>query len=370
MLHNIIFIDDELEILNSYSDIFKSQDPEVLKKLESITGQKIENENSDINAITSNSGQDGISLVKKYKKDQNPIKIAFIDMRMPNGLNGLETAKEIHQVDPRIEIVFVTAYSDVNLKEINNTLKRTNKVLFLKKPFQEDVITQTARNLISKYDATVVKDNFISSISHEIKTPISAILGFSSILKDLAENEEEKEMANVIYDSSQILHNLIENMMQISILDRVDTNDIEMIELSSLTNKIIKIIDHKIKEKDLNLTLEIEPLEIKTDANKLTQVILNLLDNAVKFTEKGDITITISKDCYNHYIEIKDTGIGISEDNLVNIFNKFHRIENSHHNKEGLGLGLFICKKILNQLNHKIEVSSKENQGSSFRIIF
>lgn len=369
-MHNIIFIDDELEILNSYRDIFKSQDPDVLKKLEAITGQAIENENSDINAITSSSGQDGISLVKKYKNDQDPIKVAFIDMRMPNGINGLETAKEIHQVDSRVEIVFVTAYSDVNLKEINTTLKRTNKVLFLKKPFQEEVIQQTARNLISKYEATVAKDNFISSMSHEIKTPISAILGFSSILKDMVNDKDEKEMANLIYDSSNILNNLIENLMQISLLDRVDTNNIEMVDVGVVVNKVLNIVRPKIKEKNLKLAVEIDSLELKTDENKLIQVLLNLIDNAIKFTNAGHIEVIIGKDCYNNFLEIKDTGIGMSPDEIENIFNKFHRIEDTHHNKEGLGLGLYICKKVLNQLNHKIEVESEEGVGSSFKIIF
>jgi len=369
MNKNIIFIDDELEILNSYNEMFKSIDVKTRDEIEKLTGQKIDIEFDDVKVFTSNSGKEGVDIVRRQKEKRDPIRIAFVDMRMPNGINGLETAVKLHEIDSNIEIVFVTAYSDINLKEINNTIRRDGKILYLKKPFSEDEIKQIVKNLCAKCEATGIKDNFISHVTHELRTPLSSMIGMLSLLKDEDDlSEDQKELVDYSLKSSNLLNGLINNLIEISNIERTDNNNIEMVNLGDLLDHMEKIFIEQINDKNLYLEVKDTDYIFKTDRNKISQVIINIISNAIKFTDEGGIVLSKGSDCYGNYLEIKDTGVGMSKDNLDNIFKKFFRIENVHHETEGLGLGLFICKKILTSLNHQIEVDSKVGEGSTFRI--
>lgn len=178
MKNKILLIDDEKEILNVYERIFEPEEKLSSESLEFLDfedqfGEELMSSAKEFEVIKCTSGMEGVEQAKL-----NPdIKVAFIDMRMPPGINGAETAKLIREINPKIEIVIVTAYSDINLSEIVEIVGKPDKLLYLRKPFASEEIEQLALNLVTKYDSSRVKERLVANISHEMKTPLSVISG-------------------------------------------------------------------------------------------------------------------------------------------------------------------------------------------------
>jgi len=216
--------------------------------------------------------------------------------------------------------------------------------------------------------------SFLASMSHELKTPLTSIIGFTkTILKRRAGeiNEEQESQLNIILNSANYLHELINRVF-----------DITKIEANKLTirkdkfNLVEELINLKetfsvaAKEKGLNLFVETpENLIIYNDKERINQILINLIGNAVKFTDKGQIFIKIKRKRENAVISVKDTGPGIKGEDLKKLFKPFSRIIESGNIKEGSGLGLHLSKKLANLLGGDILVKSKYGKGSTFKLV-
>ncbi|NHN25531.1 transporter substrate-binding domain-containing protein [Flavobacterium jejuense] len=220
-----------------------------------------------------------------------------------------------------------------------------------------------------------LKTNFIQNISHEIRTPMNGIIGFSELLiKEDVTLEEQKQFAKIIVKNSKELIVIIDNILEIA---KLQTEKIiikpETIDLDVLFESIDKKYHQKAKEKNINLVVE-SKLSTKTDLvlidkPKLFKILLNLIDNAIKFTNIGSIIIEYTIVDKEIIISIKDTGIGIKKVDQETIFNIFTQSEKEiSKNYGGLGLGLSIAKKNADLLGGKIEVETSENQGSTFTL--
>lgn len=233
-----------------------------------------------------------------------------------------------------------------------------------------------ARNLAE--ESNKAKSMFLANISHEIRSPLNAIIGLSNILyrKSSSENlsEEFIEQLRYIYFNGEYLSELINNILDYS---RIEADKmhiyLEEIDIRSFINLIVKIHSSSATEKDVNLFFEIDedvPIKIVTDFTKFRQILTNLLTNAIKFTKNNtEIKIIISSNQEFLQLSVQDKGIGISEDRIEVIFDSFEQADNSVTRQYGgTGLGLAITKRLVEMLNGKIQVYSIEGEGATFII--
>jgi len=221
-----------------------------------------------------------------------------------------------------------------------------------------------------------IKSDFVSSVSHELRTPLASILGFSSTIlrdKNMDENVKE-EFINIIYQESQRLSKLIEDILNISRIEsgRV-TYRLQKITFRPIISEIIEVHHMQAEEKGIQFK-QVFPdqiIEIMADPDAMKQVLTNLVGNAIKFTlNGGKIDISLEEQETEIIFEISDSGIGIPEDEQKKIFNKFYRVYRPGLEIQGTGLGLSIVKEILDAHKVKIELSSQENKGTIFRLVF
>ena len=215
-------------------------------------------------------------------------------------------------------------------------------------------------------EADMLKSAFLANMSHEIRTPLNAIIGFSNILAETDEGQEKQEYINIINKNSDLLLRLITDILDFS---KIESGKLDY----SLTNVNLKEICieqhrvHSLKVPDhVSLICNYENLPdafVYTDPKRITQVISNLISNATKFTENGSITLSYRITGKQILVEVTDTGIGISPENLENVFERFVKVNAF---KQGTGLGLTICKTIIEALHGEIGVTSEVAKGSRF----
>lgn len=220
-----------------------------------------------------------------------------------------------------------------------------------------------------------LKSSFLANLSHEIRTPMNAINGFTELLLNTNISESEKlEYLNVIEKSGKNLVGIIDDLIEMSKIDSNQlTPNLTVINLDSLVTELYETVKITIQNKDIDFKLIKSKTPAKfniiTDDIKLKQVIINLLTNAIKFTEKGSVTFGFEINEEKELIgfTVKDTGMGISEDNHKNIFDRFKRVDSDISIKVGgLGLGLAISKAYVDLLGGSISLESKVGEGSTF----
>jgi two-component system phosphate regulon sensor histidine kinase PhoR len=216
-----------------------------------------------------------------------------------------------------------------------------------------------------------IKKDFIANLSHELRTPLTAIKGFVETLED-EEDIKNLRYLEIIKRHTDRLMNIVRDLLLLSELEeKGEILELEDVSIGDIIESILKIFENRLKEKGLKITLNIPDAipQIKADPFKIEQIFINLIDNAVKYTEEGEITISITENNGFTTISIKDTGIGISSEHLPRIFERFYVADKSRSKRlGGTGLGLSIVKHIVNLHKGKIEVESGPGKGTSFII--
>ena len=223
----------------------------------------------------------------------------------------------------------------------------------------------------------MAKSQFLANMSHDLRTPLTAILGFNELLKMKSKNLTETEMGylNRIQDNGQLLLKLIESILD---LERIEVGKIkiekEEILLDQLLQKIIDQLGSQFISKHITPILDCPPnLEpINTDPEKLTQILINLIGNSLKFTHQGTLKITVHKEEETNIarsIDISDTGVGMNNEELTKIFDAFYQVRGPGNMRNpGSGLGLAIVKSLCDLLDYTITVKSEPGKGSTFTI--
>jgi len=219
--------------------------------------------------------------------------------------------------------------------------------------------------------ANKAKSIFLARMSHELRTPLNAILGFSNILKkSLNVNIEEKNNLNIIKKSGEHLLNIINEILELS---KIEAGKIELIpkvfNLKELIDDINSIFAFRCKEKGLEFKIILDnnlPKIVKMDELRLRQILINLLSNSLKFTNKGEISLYLYEKSHKLFFEIKDSGIGIEKGDIERIFKPFEQIKHDEYNKNGTGLGLSITKELITLMDGSIYVKSRVNEGTQF----
>ena len=220
--------------------------------------------------------------------------------------------------------------------------------------------------------ANLAKNQFLSNISHELRTPLNGIIGFSQLLQNKPYfSKEDKKQISIINHCGNHLLTMIEDMLDIS---KIETNKINIsntnFDFNEFINDLVSIFKLKANEKQLDFIVSKPDFEHKiyADKKRLNQVISNLLNNAIKFTNSGQITLNILHQDNTLKMSIIDTGCGISETDQEHIFTPFTQINNHSFSEEGIGLGLAICHQLTYLMEGNLSVSSTLNKGSTFTL--
>ena len=213
-------------------------------------------------------------------------------------------------------------------------------------------------------EADRIKSAFLANMNHEIRTPLNAIVGFSQVLVDEEDKETRQEFANIIQNNNELLQRLVGDVLDLS---KIDSNTMSLIykkqDIASLMKEIYNVILLRMPDGVELLLDDCEELEMETDRNRLTQILTNLLTNAIKHTREGFIRFGYKKT--DGFVEffIQDSGEGIPEDKVDSIFSRFVQLDDW---SKGVGLGLAICKGLVGQMQGKIWATSKLGEGSVF----
>jgi len=218
-----------------------------------------------------------------------------------------------------------------------------------------------------------MRSEFVANVSHELKTPIAAVKGFSETLLAGAVKDEETAMAflQIIYDESERLNRLIGDILELSKIESRRTSlMLSPVELNGFLKHTIQILEVTSQQKNITVTFDMnEELYIEADEDRLRQIFVNLLSNAINYTpEDGQVTINVSETTHDTVaITISDTGVGIPDKDLPRIFERFYRVDKARsRNSGGTGLGLSIVKHLVDMHKGQISVSSKIGKGSTF----
>ena len=223
--------------------------------------------------------------------------------------------------------------------------------------------------------ANKAKSKFLARVSHEIRTPINAVIGMNEMIIRESKEEEIQSYARDVKDSSVVLLNLINELLDSS---KIESGKMELImgdyDIRSLLNDIYNMMQIRAKQKNLQLVFEIDeqiPSGYNGDDKRIRQVLTNLLSNAIKYTEKGTVTLSLGCTKENgeailHYA-IKDTGIGIKQEDIGKIYDEFQRFDISRNRHvEGTGLGMNIVQQFLKLMNSELQITSEYGKGSEF----
>lgn len=223
--------------------------------------------------------------------------------------------------------------------------------------------------------ANRAKSQFLARMSHEIRTPVNAVIGMNEMIIRESREENIRNYANDVKDSSVALLNIINEILDSS---KIESGKMEIVcvdyEISSLLNDLYNMIKVKAEEKGLELIFDVDdaiPAKYYGDDKRIRQVLLNLLTNAVKYTEKGQVTLSVScmveaENAILHYA-VKDTGIGIKPENIGKIYDAFQRFDESRNRHvEGTGLGMNIAQQFLKLMGSELQIKSEYEKGSEF----
>lgn len=215
-----------------------------------------------------------------------------------------------------------------------------------------------------------LRNDFISSVSHEIKTPIATIQGFSNLLKDDTLSKEDRdEYLDIIISETSRISNLTSNILKLTKLETQEIiTDKTAFSLDEQLRHSVVLLQRDLNEKNLDIDLDLDEVEIYSNEDLLQQVWINLLSNAIKFTdENGKISIQLMDTEDTATVKITDTGIGMKTESLNHIFDKFYQ-EDKSHSSNGNGLGLALVKRIVDLCDGTIRVKSMLGEGSSFTV--
>lgn len=250
---------------------------------------------------------------------------------------------------------------------IEDVTELTQRITELDKAKQDAIITNNA------------KSEFLANMSHEIRTPMNGIIGMCDVLNDTSLIDKQHGFVDTIRKSSYLLLNIINDILDYS---KISAGKLELINtpfnLKLVVEEIVQLLKYNIKQKNLSISVNYEnengQLFFNGDSNRLRQILMNLINNAVKFTDKGSIEIIInskinSDSTADLAIHVKDTGIGIDEDMKDIIFEKFTQSDTSSSRKfQGTGLGLAISKQLIELMKGRLVVDSHLGDGSKFSV--
>lgn len=426
----ILVIDDNVAIHDDFRKILcrgRGKQDDILDAFFDESGPRGDDEPAfEFEIDSAMQGSDGLRMVSEAQAAGRPYAMAFVDMRMPPGWDGLETIQRIWAGYPDLQVVICTAYSDRSWAEIIASLGESDQLVILKKPFdpvearqlaialtKKWRLTQQARLRMEELRALVEtrtteiaaardelarinrdlesarlaaeaanrsKSEFLANVSHEIRTPITAILGFAEELRtDAADGvlikDREWALETIIRNGHHLLQ-VINDVLDLSKIEAGKLNvEFVVCSLPQIVSEVLALMHVRAADRGLYLANEFVagvPESIATDPLRVRQVLINLIGNAIKFTHAGGVRLKVSASHERRpegtlRFDVTDTGIGMSAAQIHRIFRPFEQADSSTSRVYGgTGLGLSISRRLVEMLGGRIEVESAEGKGTTF----
>lgn len=326
--------------------------------------------------LKASNGKEGLDLFAAHAKE---IDCILLDQKLPD-IDGLDLLPLLKAKNSQSSIIMLTGigtYEDDLMALEKGAADYINKdqvtPLSLGRAIRYAIEKQRIINDLEL--ANRAKEHFIKIMSHDMKTPLTSLIGFAALMakgKYGPVTINQSEQLNKIVKSAEYLNKIINDMMTSSLLTKGKIElDSETFDLVDSINFCLSILKPKALAKNISLTFETDfpKLLFHGDKQKLTEAIQNLLENAMKFTNQGSVSIALKKDDHQVELHIKDTGIGMSEEQISTLFIPFAQADDSIYKKYGgLGLGLSIAKSFIELHGGFIDVKSQLNEGTEFTI--
>lgn len=303
---------------------------------------------------------------KIFKEDRERVKQAYRDLIEGRAEKVKEEYRIVNvQKNNLHKVEWVEAQAAVEARDEDGkplTLVGSSLVITNRKKMEQELTT--AKELAE--ESNRLKSAFLANMSHEIRTPLNAIVGFSGILASTEEEEEKQEYVSIIENNNTLLLQLISDILDLS---KIEAGTLELnysnIELNELMRELERGFLLRVKTDAVKLEFvePAGPCMAYTEKNRLSQLMINLVTNAIKFTEKGSIRFGYEMRENELYFYVADTGCGIPKDKQQNIFGRFVKLNSF---AQGTGLGLSICKTLMDHMGGRIGVESEEGKGSTF----
>jgi len=371
-------INTKIKNVKAYLDSINTSEPDsttqkILHRLSVLAGEKLSIKNKLIDRYRKQGNMNDTSFIAnpRARKISNEItaithEIYDIRQRKMVGLSqNIIAGSEQARLYGNVLIIFMFTSGGVLCWFILSQFRGQNRLII-----QLDSSEKTSR------EALQIKENFLANMSHEIRTPLNAILGFTNLLKRQQNTPVSLEFIDSIEKAGENLMTIINDILDLS---KIEAGMMRIVvapfSVRGLTNSVETLFKEKVKEKGLilnTIVAEDVPDTLLGDATRLTQILVNIIGNALKFSDKGTIEVAVYKrsivnDVIQLGVRVKDNGIGISEEKLGRIFERFNQAEDSiTRNYGGTGLGLAIVKTLIQLQNGRIDVKSRPGEGTEF----
>lgn len=307
-------------------------------------------------------------FAKIYPEDIEKVKKAYADLIEGRSTKVKEEYRVVNYTGAHKQIDWVEAQAAVESYDEQGkplTLVGSSLVITERKKMETDLIS--AKNRAE--ESNRLKSAFLANMSHEIRTPLNAIVGFSGILASTEEEEEKQEYVSIIENNNTLLLQLISDILDLS---KIEAGTMEFVDSDFELNNVMTELESSLRlklspDKDVTLSFEtgLPECYIHAERNRISQIVINLVTNAIKFTHEGSIRFGYEKRDNDNmlYFYVADTGCGIPEDKQESVFGRFVKLNNF---EQGTGLGLSICQTLVQHMGGEIGLTSKEGEGSTF----
>jgi signal transduction histidine kinase len=337
-------------------------------------------------------GEEALALVTRARAAQRPYAVAFVDMRMPPGWDGLVTIGKLWEVDPELNVVICTAYSDHSWEQIQAALPVRERWLVLKKPFDKIEVLQLAHALTEKWQLTriagmqratlaqmvtarteqltralQVKNEFLANLSHELLTPMNGVLG---MLELLADTDLEPDQRACLHDARECGQNLLQLVQKILAYNQAEAGTLDLtpteFDPQSVCEQVIAAYRAQAEHKGVALSASVDPLAtVCAPMSVIRELLRVLVDNAVKFTPRGSVSIHVDQSDGHLAVSVHDTGIGLSAEQLEWIALPFAQVDGGPNRRNtGIGLGLPLAKRLVTSLGGELTLQAAPGGGT------
>ncbi len=396
----ILVADDEDGILEGYSSVLGSSDDEseVAERLATLDSELFgattaDDDEADFELTLCHQGEEAVAAVRDAVEAGEPFSVAFLDIRMPPGLDGVQAAERIRELDPNVNIVIVTGYADVQAGEIAKRVRPADKFLYCQKPVQAAELEQFANALTAKWaaekalvtakelaeHADLAKSNFLANMSHELRTPLNAVIGFSEMIKSETlgpmGNDRYRGYVDDIHDCGTHLLAVINDILD---LTKVEVGHYELqeerIDMRELVFDAVRLVERQINQAghEFRANIPDDLPAMMADGRALKQMVLNLMSNAIKFTPRGGrITLAACTCDGGVRLSVKDTGVGMPADKVPLALKPFSQLESGlDRTYEGTGLGLSLTAAMVKLHDGEMRIDSQAEKGTLVTIDF
>ncbi|MDH3360187.1 MAG: response regulator [Desulfobulbaceae bacterium] len=315
---------------------------------------------------------------------KNDIDMVLIDQEMP-GRDGMATYMVIKNEWPKLPAIMITAHGSkhliksflvsggrdfiekpiVDFESFDFRIKRVLAELRKEQEAEEKIRASKVRE-----ESRKIKDVFLASMSHELRTPLAHIIGFTQRLQkaDCTDPEKQRVFLDKIEGAAQSLNRIVEDILDVTLIESHMQCESEWVSLQSVVGKVADKVSDSLQSKAiiLNISVPKELPKVHADERKLGDVFEKLIGNAIKFTEVGSITVNAQSMPNEVIVSVRDTGCGISQQKIARLFEPFGKLDHETGNKAGTGLGLYICRRLIELMGGRIWVSSEEGKGTTF----